>query len=155
MMIKILLKVLKFHFIMVIPFLVSSLPSNGQASLSIEVSGIKNDKGNLLFSIYNETSVFPDSPLQYVNVTKEGMEDNTINFTFAGLEPGRYAVIVIDDEDSDEVLDKNFVGIPKEGYVFSNDAKPKGFKTPGFEESYLELPEGMTDINMELIYHKN
>jgi uncharacterized protein (DUF2141 family) len=128
---------------------------SAQVSLSVLVTGIKTDTGHLLFSIYNESSRFPDEPIEYFNIPKELMESDAMEFTFNDLEPGKYAVVVFDDKDSNEELNKNFIGIPKEGYVFSNGAKPKGFKMPTLEQCLVDLTDGPASIRMELIYHKN
>ena len=42
---------------------------------------------------------------------------------FADIPPGTYALAVIHDENSNGKLDTNWLGIPTEGYGFSNDAK--------------------------------
>jgi len=43
---------------------------------------------------------------------------------FEDIPPGTYALVVIHDENMNGKLDTNWVGIPKEGYGFSNDVKP-------------------------------
>lgn len=42
---------------------------------------------------------------------------------FLDIPPGSYAIAVIHDENMDGELETNFLGVPKEGYGFSNDAK--------------------------------
>jgi len=42
---------------------------------------------------------------------------------FPGVAPGRYAVSVFHDENSNGKMDTNFIGIPREGVGASNNAK--------------------------------
>jgi uncharacterized protein (DUF2141 family) len=44
-------------------------------------------------------------------------------FIFLNIPPGTYALAVIHDENMNGKLDTNWLGIPKEGYGFSNAAK--------------------------------
>lgn len=58
--------------------------------------------------------------------------------TFDGLSPGRYAVMVIHDENGNGQLDTNLVGMPVEGYGFSNN--PQVMRKPTFDEAAFALP---------------
>ena len=59
------------------------------------------------------------------------------------LPPGRYAAIVIHDEDDNGRLDTNPMGVPGEGYGVSNDAR--GFlSAPSFEPAAIAV--GDADI---------
>lgn len=42
---------------------------------------------------------------------------------FQDIPPGTYAIAVIHDENMNGKLDSSWLGIPKEGYGFSNNAK--------------------------------
>lgn len=56
---------------------------------------------------------------------------------FEGVAPGRYAVMVIHDENGNGRLDTNLVGMPVEGYGFSNN--PRVMRRPTFDEAAFEL----------------
>jgi uncharacterized protein (DUF2141 family) len=67
-------------------------------------------------------------------------EPGTLRFAFPGLKPGRYAVAVYHDENDNGELDTNLLGIPTEGYGFSNDAT--GFAgPPDFDAAAVEVPD--------------
>ncbi len=42
---------------------------------------------------------------------------------FEGIPSGTYALVVLHDENMNGKIDTNWLGVPKEGYGFSNDAK--------------------------------
>lgn len=57
--------------------------------------------------------------------------------TFDGVPAGRYALMVIHDENGNGRLDTNLVGMPVEGYGFSNN--PRVMRKPTFEEAAFDL----------------
>ena len=59
-------------------------------------------------------------------------------FVFTGLPPGRYAIAIYHDENGNGVMDKNFIGIPSEGFGFSRNAR--GFAgPPSFNAAAVEI----------------
>ena len=57
----------------------------------------------------------------------------SVEFSFADLPSGTYAVSVMHDENGNGSLDSNFLGMPVEGYGFSND--PRVMRKATFEEA--------------------
>ena len=73
------------------------------------------------------------------------------SLTFAGLTPGRYAVIVFHDANADGRMDKNFLGVPLEGYGFSNEAR--GFLGPAdFGDAAIEVAAPGVTARVRLSY---
>jgi uncharacterized protein (DUF2141 family) len=67
------------------------------------------------------------------------------------LPPGRYAIIVFHDENDDGRLNKSMLGIPNEGYGFSNNAT--GFlSAPSFESAAVEVGSEDRSIVISLNY---
>ena len=70
------------------------------------------------------------------------IEDQSCTVTFKDVPAGTYAVSYIHDENGNGKMDTNFMGIPKEGYGCSNNAK--GFMgPPKWEDAKFELTESM------------
>jgi len=65
--------------------------------------------------------------------------------------PGFYAVSVFHDENMNQKLDKNFVGVPKEGYGASNNPKKK-MGPPSFEETKFQLSGMEQSLEIKLMY---
>lgn len=88
--------------------------------LTIEVTITKHHKGDILLALYN-------SEEDYMKKTYKSGKVNVKNgkaiLTFEGIEKGDYAFSLFHDVNSNEKLDKNFFGIPKEPYAFSNNEK--------------------------------
>lgn len=73
-------------------------------------------------------------------------EGETTRLVFDDLAPGRYAVMVTHDENGNGKLDTNIVGMPIEGYGFSNN--PRVMRKPTFEEAAFEV--GSDDVALEI-----
>jgi uncharacterized protein (DUF2141 family) len=68
---------------------------------------------------------------------------------FTHLRPGRYAVIVLHDENGNGGLDRNLLGVPVEAYGFSNGAE--GFLgPPSFAAAAVTLGPGDHAVHIQL-----
>ena len=64
---------------------------------------------------------------------------------------GVYAVSVFHDENMNQKLDKNFMGVPKEGYGASNNPKKK-LGPPNFSETKFQLNGTQQSLEIKLVY---
>ena len=62
---------------------------------------------------------------------------------------GNYAITLFHDENNNMELDTNFLGIPKEPYGFSNNAKSP-FGPPGFQAALVEFSKEGDEITILL-----
>jgi len=109
--------------------------SAGAADLDVTVAGIRAQQGMLKVSVVDATGWSGGAkPLAGAERKPQG---ETETFHFANLAAGTYAVMVMHDENGNGKLDTNFVGMPIEGYGFSND--PKVPRKPTFDEAKFEL----------------
>lgn len=90
------------------------------ASINITVTNIKNTKGVVRIGIINKEKDFPYDAFTGKRIPISG---NAVNIKFTGLTPGEYAISVHHDENCNDKLDKNALGVPLEGYCFSNNVK--------------------------------
>jgi len=56
------------------------------------------------------------------------------------LEPGTYGLTLLDDENMSSLMEYNFIGIPKEGFGFS-DYYHTGIKKPKFDQFKFTIKE--------------
>jgi uncharacterized protein (DUF2141 family) len=120
-----------FFFISVMP-----LSSFSQFTLTIEINGLRNNIGQVLLEYSNEKGV------RIMGITKNLVDKKCI-FVIKNLRPGKYAFKYFHDENKNENLDLNWIGIPKEGYGFSNNAKGT-LGPPSFEKTIFVLMENTT-----------
>lgn len=106
--------------------------SSASGTLLVMVQGFENTDGELLVALYNEKEPFMDgTPCKGARKTITSGEELV---TFENVPYGEYAVVVLQDLNKDNEMDKNCLGIPTEGYGFSNDAMGK-YGPPSFEQA--------------------
>lgn len=121
-------------------FLSGTLFLNAQNSIEIEIHNFESNKGQALVGLYNSEDSFLKEEYEGKIVK---ISNNKAVLSFDGLPDGFYAVTVIHDEDGDEELTTNFLGIPKESIGASNDA-PAIFGPPKWKNAMFEVRNGET-----------
>ena len=119
------------------------------ASLTIDVSGVKERKGKLQVALYNSADNFPETEPyrgEVLNITA----DNKLQVVFNDLPPGNYAVAVYHDKNSNGKLDKNLLGIPVEDYGFSNDTRGTRLSAPKFDDTKLRVDGENMELKIEV-----
>jgi uncharacterized protein (DUF2141 family) len=104
--------------------------------LSITITGLKSTDGGIQIGLYK---------LYYLSV-KEFSGICTIR----DLPKGEYAVAIYHDKNSDKICNTNFLGVPKEGFGFSKNFKPK-LSSPDFKDCKIDLNSNLS-ITIKLIY---
>jgi uncharacterized protein (DUF2141 family) len=121
---------MKKHLILIVLLLLFSKFVSGQFSLEIEITGLKNDSGLVLLQLFDENE-------KVINQARSIIKENKSIITFENLKPGKYAFRFFHDENLSGIMETNGLGIPEEGYGFSNNASgqfgPKPFKEWLFE----------------------
>jgi uncharacterized protein (DUF2141 family) len=108
----------------------------GQITLTVEVEQLRNNKGKLLLELSNEKK-------EVLKGFSETIANNKSVIVINELKPGKYAFKYFHDENNDDKLNTNFMGIPKEGYGFSNNAKGS-FGPPSFDKMVFEITQSKT-----------
>lgn len=113
------------------------------AQVTMSISGVRSDNGYIRVAVFNQDEAFPrGTPVAGHNVM--AMAGTTV-IEFGSLPPGRYAIAFYHDEDGDASFDRSFIGIPVEGFGFSNDA-PVVLGPPSFEEAAIEVGDDVAAV---------
>ena len=96
-----------------------------QNKISVSISGLKNNNGYVMVGLYNKKDAFLNKTFKGHSVA---ITDKKATLVFNDIPNGEYAVSFFHDANSNGKMDTNFVGIPKESYGASNNAK--GFFGP-------------------------
>ena len=110
------------------------------ASLRVDVSTFKSQKGTLRCSLFSSPAAFPDGEGTEVTAPVAGTISTC---TFVGVAPGTYAIAVFHDENGNGKLDKAVFGLPVEGYGVSNN-RTYALSSPKWEEAKFTLGKGQT-----------
>lgn len=94
--------------------------------------------GNLAIAIYDSAEALRQSrnPVATRVVPASG---GAVSVSMSGLAPGRYAVAVFHDADGNGELTLWPIGLPREAYGFSRNARGR-FGPPPFEAAAFDLP---------------
>ncbi len=122
----------------------------GAADLKITIAGLRNSNGVLRLSLFNREDTFLESEGRVASVRLQ-IWRQPMDVYFVGLPPGTYAVTVHHDEDGDGKINRNLVGIPHEGYGFSNDANGV-VGPPSFIQTAVPVEEHDAQITITLRY---
>lgn len=109
------------------PLIVAALLAPAVAfagDLTVTVKGVKDANGAVLGAVYDEASFMQLPKAKAVARIKAA--PGAMVLTFHGLPAGRYAVATFHDANGNGKLDWNNLGVPIEGYGFSNDAQGSG-----------------------------
>jgi uncharacterized protein (DUF2141 family) len=113
------------------------------SDITVEITNLLNKNGNLSIGLYNKNDdTFSKISQYYKGINLKIHSDKEI-YTFKNIPNGVYAISTIHDENENKKLDKNFLGIPTEGYGFSNNIRPM-FRGANFEESKFVLNSDKT-----------
>jgi uncharacterized protein (DUF2141 family) len=122
-------------------------------SFYIQVEGIKNNKGQLILDIYKDEASFKiETPFRTIFIPKTDQVNGSMVCKTI-LPEGTYGIALIDDEDMDSKIKRNFFGYPQEGYGFSN--MPSYFlRRPKFDEFTFPLDSSQQFITIVIHYSK-
>jgi uncharacterized protein (DUF2141 family) len=105
----------------------------GSGSLIVEIEGLRNVEGAINLSLFRTSEGFPDDTASVFRSGTLALADNPNPvFRFEGLGYGNYAVTILHDENDNGSMDTGFLGVPTEGFGFSNNPRI-GFGPPSFE----------------------
>lgn len=90
------------------------------ATLSLSVDNIETHEGVLQIGLFDAAGYQTGDVIDAETIRVNG---DKVVVTFDGIAPGEYAVKLFQDLDEDGELDTNMMGIPKEPYAFSNNAR--------------------------------
>ena len=105
----------------------------GDISLEMEINNLQSNNGPLYIRILDEN----ENP---VVVGTSLVVNYSSRISFDSIFPGKYAIQFFHDENENQKMDFNLIGIPKEKFGSSNDVKPV-LGPPKFEKMLFNLTE--------------
>ena len=127
--------------IKIVIFLVFSQLLNAQditrQEITVKINNLDNNKGSVYVALYNSETSFLSKGFKSVKVK---IVDRSCEVTFKNVPEGIYAISMFHDENGNNKMDSNFLGIPTEDYGCSNNAK--GFMgPPKWKDAKFELKD--------------
>lgn len=110
--------------------------------LHLKITNLRNNQGKVRICLYQSGDGFPSRPEKAYRIARADIQQGSSEATFTDLPLGEYAVALIHDENDNQKMDSNFVGIPREGYGTSNNAGAT-FGPPKFKDARFTLDKSM------------
>lgn len=121
-----------------------------QCALLVHVTGFRNQKGVAGGTVFNSPDGWPENNAKAYHHEHVAIVDRKATLPFT-LPPGKYAVAVLHDENENQKMDRNWLGIPKEGFGFANNPHV-GLKAPPYDKATVLVTCPVTEISIQLIY---
>ena len=145
----------KFFIVFILLLNIELLSQNNSElfEMKLNISNIESS-GNLMIAVWSNSDSWDNNMTNrsgqrvgfdyaFKKKVQKGNFSTTIN-----LPKGTYFVSILLDENFNNILDKNFIGIPSEQYGFSTKKQIR-FRKPKFDEGSIEFFEN-TILNIEL-----
>jgi uncharacterized protein (DUF2141 family) len=124
-------------------FLLITLPilSLNAVEVEVTITGLRSAKGKIVIGVFKDDPTFQkEEAYASMNFQKKDILNGTMKVTFS-MEPGVWGLSVLDDENGSGLMEYNFIGIPKEGFGFS-DYYHTGFTKPKFKDFKFSVEGG-------------
>lgn len=117
--------------------------------LTIIIKNLASPTAPLIVGIYNSKNKFlyKEGRLKEYTFVPKG---NTLTANITDINYGEIAVVIYQDMNSNGKFDKNFIGMPTEGYCFSNNFKP-AVKAPDYDDCKFNYDSTTKTVSMNLI----
>lgn len=140
-----------FVSLLFISLLTSFKPIINQ-NLKVTITRLHSNQGVVLISPFKEGNGYPDDATKAVGKEKGYIVEKSSTIIFKSVPPGSYAIAILHDEKNNQKMDKNILGIPKEGYGFSNNVSG-AFGPPSYKKaSFNHTASAPTEILIKAKY---
>jgi len=133
----------KLHIIALLAFSASA----SAATVQVKIDGVTSARGVVQVAVCDEANYRKDCTLTATVPARAGF----VMVDVPNVPAGTWAVLAYHDENSNKKLDTNFVGMPKEGYGFSNGAASR-FGPPSFKDAAIPVGDGIVPALVTLKY---
>ncbi|HEY9824062.1 MAG TPA: DUF2141 domain-containing protein [Stenomitos sp.] len=119
--------------------------------LEVKLNGLKNGNGQVCLSLFSGPKGFPQGGKGSSLRSSQCAVASQKTVLFKNVPLGSYAIAVIHDMNRDGRLNTNGLGIPNEGFGFSNNP-PLRFGPANFAESQVFVSGKTTTVNIQMRY---
>ncbi|MET0322275.1 MAG: DUF2141 domain-containing protein [Duganella sp.] len=115
------------------------------ATIEVKVDGVVGGSGKINAAVCDQAHFLKDCTYSGSAPAIAGQTVVTID----NVPKGTWAVLVYQDDNQNNQLDRNFIGIPSENYGFSRNARGK-FGPPDFTDAAIEVSDDKVVVPVKL-----
>ncbi len=123
--------------------------SRALAAINVRVVKLRNDHGQVICTLFTPSDKFPEKSHKGMTIAVP-IEQRHATCRFKDAPYGNYAVVVFHDENRDGEFNQNWMGMPKEGFGFSNN--PSTLKKPVFDDAKFVVAQPVVEVTINLNY---
>lgn len=116
----------------------------------VEISNLRNQSGKVLAALYKSEQGFMKDEKHAVATAQVTLAGTAAQIVFE-VPYGEYAFSLLHDENNNGKMDTNMLGIPKEGYAASNNAK-NALGAPKYADAKFLLNKPEIRQQIQMIY---
>ena len=116
---------------------------HAQSKVIADISNFESNKGVCRACLFNSASSFKGESGDPVQCVQVAISNKRSQVQFDNVPAGSYAIFLFHDTNSNNKMDKNFIGIPKEGYGASQNKLPFA-SAPTYNENKFNVSNGST-----------
>jgi len=116
--------------------------------LTLSISGFVSDAGEVKIALVSSAEQF-SFEVEPRHQVVSGIHAGESRWLFSALPLGEYAIKVYHDENGNDELDKNFLGIPKEDVGFSNNPSLR-FGEPSYDDARFSFDSSPMTVNIQM-----
>jgi len=125
------------------------IAEDGQkAKLVVKCIGLKSNKGSVKMALCNSIKNYEDQENPFIGKTLS-IKNKIAEIEIDDIPYGDYAIKSFHDENDNNDLDTNFLGLPVEDYGFSNNARGT-FGPPSWKEAKFKVQKDYILVEIEL-----
>jgi uncharacterized protein (DUF2141 family) len=139
LIIRVAMRILIVFFIL----LLVTMGARAQSKVVAQITNFENTRGTCRACLFTSAASFSGEGGEPFKCVQAPVTGKTVQAVFEDIPPGTYALFVLHDANNNKKMDKNFLGIPKEGYGASKNKLPFA-AAPGFNENRFAVEHNTT-----------
>lgn len=128
--------------------LLAAALAQAAGTVTFQFDNVRNGRGTILVAVCPQSKFLKEDCAHMAEVPAK---PGTVTVTVRGVPAGEWAAQAFHDENGNEKVDQGFLGIPKEGIAFSNDAKAT-FGPPKWKSTRFTTNGGETRQRAKMRY---
>ena len=120
-------------------------------TITVTVKKLRNNDGRVGALLFNSADGFPKKIENAFRSASGPIKRKRAKLVFKNVPYGTYAIACLHDENGNGKMDYNVMGLPKEGYGFSNDAMGM-LGPPNFRAAKIALDSPSLSLSIKIHY---
>jgi uncharacterized protein (DUF2141 family) len=135
--------------LLIVSRVVAQKASASRGTINADVVKLRNNHGQVVCTLFTPSDKFPNQ--SHRGMTQEApIVDNHAICRFRNVPYGDYAIVAFQDEYGDGEFRQNWMGLPEEGYGFSDN--PSAWKKPTFNDAKFTVDKPVVNLTINLNY---